>query len=51
MIIGDGVIACEMAEAFSDLGIKVTIVSKHKEILDCYDLEIGTWMRNYLTKK
>lgn len=51
VIVGDGVIACEMAEAFADLGVAVTILSKHDEILDKYDQEVGQRMHGYLTAK
>jgi len=50
-ILGDGVIACEMAEAFAGLWVAVTMISKHDEILDRYDPEVGTWMHQYLESK
>lgn len=50
-ILWDGIIACEMAEALSWLWVKVTILSKHDEILDQYDDEVGTWMHQYLEKQ
>jgi pyruvate/2-oxoglutarate dehydrogenase complex dihydrolipoamide dehydrogenase (E3) component len=36
-IIGDGPVACEMADAWSALGAKVTILSRHARILDRYE--------------
>lgn len=51
VIIGDGAIACEMAEAFAGVGVEVTMLSKHNEILDKYDREVSVWMHGYLNKQ
>lgn len=40
-IIGDGPVACEMADAWSSLGAKVTILSRHERILDRYEPFVG----------
>jgi dihydrolipoamide dehydrogenase len=40
-IIGDGPVACEMADAWSALGAKVTILSRHERILDRYEPFVG----------
>jgi pyruvate/2-oxoglutarate dehydrogenase complex dihydrolipoamide dehydrogenase (E3) component len=40
-IMGDGVVACEMAHAWWSLGTKVTIMSKHDRILNKFEPFVG----------
>ena len=41
-VIGAGVIGCEYATMFSNLGVKVNLVNPRQELLDFLDLEIST---------
>lgn len=41
-VIGAGVIGCEYATIFSNLGVKVNLVNPRQELLDFLDLEIST---------
>jgi pyruvate/2-oxoglutarate dehydrogenase complex dihydrolipoamide dehydrogenase (E3) component len=40
-IMGDGPVACEMADAWSALGSKVTILSRHERILNKFEPFVG----------
>ena len=40
-IMGDGPVACEMADAWCALGSKVTILSRHERILDRFEPFVG----------
>ncbi len=49
IVIGSGVVGCEMATAFSTFGSKVTLVSATAEILARYEPEAGRRVREALT--
>ena len=38
---GDGAVACEMADIWSSLGSKVTILSRHEKILERFEPFVG----------
>jgi pyruvate/2-oxoglutarate dehydrogenase complex dihydrolipoamide dehydrogenase (E3) component len=40
-IMGDGAVACEMADIWSSLGAKVTILSRHERILERFEPFVG----------
>ncbi len=50
-IIGDGPVACEMADALCSLGAKVTILSRHERILDRYEPFVGEQLAAAFTKR
>jgi pyruvate/2-oxoglutarate dehydrogenase complex dihydrolipoamide dehydrogenase (E3) component len=50
-IIGDGPVACEMADAWSALGAKVTILSRHERILDRYEPFVGEQLAAAFAKR
>lgn len=50
IIVGGGVIGCELAQAFSYMGTKVTIVEMLPEILDSLDTDLKKLMHNVLKK-
>jgi dihydrolipoamide dehydrogenase len=50
-IIGDGPVACEMAHAWNRLGSKVTILGRHKEILDRYEPFVGELLGQAFTQR
>jgi pyruvate/2-oxoglutarate dehydrogenase complex dihydrolipoamide dehydrogenase (E3) component len=43
-IMGDGPVACEMADAWCALGSKVTILSRHERILNRYEPFVGEFL-------
>jgi dihydrolipoamide dehydrogenase len=51
VVIGGGVIGCEMAEIFNAYGTKVTIVELADELLPMMELEISQALRMQFTKK
>lgn len=51
IVIGGGVIGCEMAEIFNAYGTKVTIVELAEELLPMMELEISQALRTQFTKK
>ncbi|BES64602.1 dihydrolipoyl dehydrogenase [Gottschalkiaceae bacterium SANA] len=51
VVIGGGVIGCEMAEIFNAYGTKVTIVELADELLPMMELEISQALRTQFTKK
>jgi dihydrolipoamide dehydrogenase len=51
VVIGGGVIGCEMAEIFNAYGTKVTIVELADELLPMMELEISKALRTQFTKK
>lgn len=51
LVIGGGVIGCEFAMIFAELGVKVTIVEALKRILPMVDAEISKRMTTYIKKK
>jgi pyruvate/2-oxoglutarate dehydrogenase complex dihydrolipoamide dehydrogenase (E3) component len=48
IIMGGGVVGCEMATAYSSYGAQVTVVHKSKEILNRLDPEVGKLVRESL---
>ena len=50
-IIGDGPVACEMADAWSALGAKVTILSINERILDRYESFVGEQLAAAFAKR
>lgn len=50
-IMGDGPVACEMADAWSALGAKATILSRNKRILDRYEPFVGEQLAAAFTKR
>lgn len=51
VIIWDGIIACEMAEAFSGVWVNVTLLARDSNILHTADTDVWKWMETYLQKK
>ena len=51
VVIGGGVIGCEMAEIFNAYGTKVTIIELADELLPMMELEISKALRTQFTKK
>jgi pyruvate/2-oxoglutarate dehydrogenase complex dihydrolipoamide dehydrogenase (E3) component len=51
IILGGGVVGCEMATAYSSFGAKVTIVNKTAEILPRLDPEAGKLVRESLARR
>ncbi|KAH0846182.1 hypothetical protein AYO21_09195 [Fonsecaea monophora] len=51
IIVGSGVVGCEMATAFSTFGAKVTMVSATSEVLGRYEPEAGKRVREALTAR
>jgi pyruvate/2-oxoglutarate dehydrogenase complex dihydrolipoamide dehydrogenase (E3) component len=50
-VIGDGPVACEMADTWSALGAKVTILSRHERILDRYEPFVGEQLAAAFAKR
>ena len=50
-IMGDGAVACEMADIWSSLGAKVTILSRHKKILERFEPFAGDQLAAGFTKR
>jgi pyruvate/2-oxoglutarate dehydrogenase complex dihydrolipoamide dehydrogenase (E3) component len=50
-IIGDGAVACEMADIWSSLGAKVTILSRHEKILERFEPFVGDQLAAAFTKR
>jgi pyruvate/2-oxoglutarate dehydrogenase complex dihydrolipoamide dehydrogenase (E3) component len=50
-IMGDGPVACEMADAWSALGAKITILSRHERILDRYEPFVGEQLSAAFAKR
>jgi pyruvate/2-oxoglutarate dehydrogenase complex dihydrolipoamide dehydrogenase (E3) component len=50
-ITGDGPVACEMADTWSALGAKVTILSRHERILDRYEPFVGEQLAAAFAKR
>ena len=51
IIIGGGVIGCEIADAFSGFGVKVTVVEMAERLLPTLDRELGTRLSMFFRKK
>ncbi|OQU97393.1 hypothetical protein CLAIMM_03327 [Cladophialophora immunda] len=51
IIVGSGVVGCEMATAFSTFGSKVTMISATSEVLGRYEPEAGKRVREALTAR
>jgi pyruvate/2-oxoglutarate dehydrogenase complex dihydrolipoamide dehydrogenase (E3) component len=51
VVIGDGPVACEMADSWSALGAKVTILSRHERILDRYEPFVGEQLAAAFAKR
>lgn len=49
VVLGGGPIACELAQAMSELGIKVTLVGRNKRLLPKEDEAVGDAVRKALT--
>lgn len=49
VVLGGGPIACELAQAMSELGIKVTLVGRNKRLLPKEDESVGEAVRKALT--
>lgn len=49
VVLGGGPIACELAQAMSELGIKVTLVGRNKRLLPKEDEAVGDTVRKALT--
>jgi dihydrolipoamide dehydrogenase len=50
-IMGDGAVACEMADIWSSLGAKVTILSRHEKILERFEPFVGNQLATAFTKR
>src|ERR1700758_937000 len=50
-IMGDGAVACEMADIWSSLGAKVTILSRHERILERFEPFVGDQLAAVFTKR
>ena len=50
-IMGDGAVACEMADIWSSLGAKVTILSRHEKILERFEPFVGDQLAAAFTKR
>jgi dihydrolipoamide dehydrogenase len=48
---GDGAVACEMADIWSSLGAKVTILSRHEKILERFEPFVGDQLAAAFTKR
>lgn len=51
VIVGGGLIGLEMVEAFSNVGLEVTLIEKREHILSVMDKEIATQVEEYLIKE
>ncbi|MCB1197034.1 MAG: FAD-dependent oxidoreductase [Deltaproteobacteria bacterium] len=51
LVIGSGPIGCEMAQAFSRLGTKVTIVTQSKRLFEQNDISISRLMQNVFAQE
>lgn len=51
VIIGGGVIGCEIADAFSGFGVKVTVIEMADRMLPTLDRELGTRLAMFFKKK
>lgn len=51
VIIGGGVIGCEIADAFSGFGVKVTVIEMADRLLPTLDREVGTRLAMFFKKK
>ncbi|MBO4919569.1 MAG: dihydrolipoyl dehydrogenase [Erysipelotrichaceae bacterium] len=51
IIIGGGVIGCEIADAFSGFGVKVTVIEMADRLLPTLDRELGTRLAMFFRKK
>ena len=50
-ILGDGAVACEMADIWSSLGAKVTLLSRHEKILERFEPFVGDQLAMAFTKR
>ncbi|MGA8762452.1 MAG: SDR family NAD(P)-dependent oxidoreductase [Candidatus Sulfotelmatobacter sp.] len=50
-ILGDGTVACEMADIWSSLGAKVTLLSCHEKILERFEPFVGDQLAMAFTKR
>jgi pyruvate/2-oxoglutarate dehydrogenase complex dihydrolipoamide dehydrogenase (E3) component len=50
-IMGDGAVACEMADIWSSLGAKVTILSRHERILERFEPFVGDQLAAVFAKR
>ena len=48
LIVGGGAIGCELAQAFQRLGSQVTLVEMQSQLLPRDDLQVATFMQQYL---
>lgn len=48
IVVGGGVIACEFATIFAPLGVKVTIVDSHQQLLAYLDADIAEALLNHM---
>ena len=51
IIIGGGVIGCEIADAFNSFGVKVTVIEMADRLLPTLDRELGTRLSMFFKKK
>jgi pyruvate/2-oxoglutarate dehydrogenase complex dihydrolipoamide dehydrogenase (E3) component len=51
LVLGGGVVGCEMATAYSSFGSKVTLISSSTELLPRLDPEAGKLVRESLTRR
>ncbi|WP_141056720.1 NAD(P)/FAD-dependent oxidoreductase [Tepidiphilus succinatimandens] len=52
VILGGGLIGCEVASTVADMGLDVTIVESRSELLECaLSAKVGAWLRGLLERK
>lgn len=52
VILGGGLIGCEVASTMADMGLDVTIVESRSELLECaLSAKVGAWLRGLLERK
>lgn len=52
VILGGGLIGCEVASTMADMGLDVTIVESRSELLECaLSTKVGAWLRGLLEQK
>ncbi len=51
VLVGAGVIGLEMASAFADLGVTVSVIGREIEILPALDADVATYLRRLLEAK
>ena len=51
IVIGGGLLACEVAASLREMKMKVTLMHRHESLLNRYlDRETGTWLTGYFAK-